>query len=336
MIIRLMAIVLACLTAAGCAGDDASSRSAAPLPAAARGLPVPPDKGYTVGALGDGLFWVTDGVYQAMFMTTGRGVIVVDAPPTFADKMLRAIAETTKERITHVIYSHAHADHIGAASLYPKNATYIAHADTRARLIDADGKDRPEPYGAFVGGQPVPRPTVTFERRYVLRVGRQELRLESRGDDHEPGNIYIYAPRQKVLMKVDIVFPGWTPFMELALAENVRGFIKAHDEILGYDFDWLVGGHYGRLATRADVETQRDYVHDMQANAVTALRGVDFAAIAARTGPENLALLFDTYLNAVAARCAELTLAKWQARLGGADIWTAGHCRRIAESLRVD
>ena len=69
-----------------------------------------------------------------MFLTTGEGVIVVDAPPTIGDKILKAIAEVTDEPITHVIYSHSHADHIGAAGLFPASATYIAHEDTKVHL----------------------------------------------------------------------------------------------------------------------------------------------------------------------------------------------------------
>ncbi|NJN81758.1 MAG: MBL fold metallo-hydrolase [Caldilineaceae bacterium] len=71
-----------------------------------------------------------------IFMVTGEGVIVVDAPPTIGEKALAAIAEVTDEPITHVIYSHAHADHIGAAGIYPEDAVYIAQEETAARLAE--------------------------------------------------------------------------------------------------------------------------------------------------------------------------------------------------------
>src|SRR5262245_48963418 len=121
----LMALMVALAT-------SAASSAAAPLPDAAKGVPIPPDKGYYVKEISDGLYWVTEGVYNTMFLTTGKGVIVVDAPPSFGDKLLKAVAEVTKEPIAYVIYSHAHADHISGASLYPASATYIAHEDTKA------------------------------------------------------------------------------------------------------------------------------------------------------------------------------------------------------------
>ena len=64
-------------------------------------------------------------------------------------------------------------------------------------------------------------------------------------------------PHQKVLMLVDVIFPGWIPFPYLAVANDVTGFIKAHDIALNrYDFDTFVGGHLTRLGTRDDVKVQ--------------------------------------------------------------------------------
>lgn len=310
--------------------------AAAPLPATAMGPTVPQDKGYLVEEIKDGLYWVTNGTYQAMFLTTGEGVIAVDAPPSIGENYLKAIAEVTDEPVTHVIYSHSHADHIAGASMFPQDAVYIAHEDTATQIARPDGPERTVPFGTFVGGSPVPAPTVTFSKSYTLTVGNQTLELEYKGPQHERGNIFIYAPKQKVLLLIDVIFPGWSPFLELAVAEDVPAFIQSHNDILSYDFDVLVSGHLGRYATREDVETQREYVLDMQANAAKALQTVDFMAVAEKTGFENPWLLFGTYLDDVAQECVKLTLTKWNDRLGGADLFTASHCARLVESLRID
>jgi glyoxylase-like metal-dependent hydrolase (beta-lactamase superfamily II) len=306
------------------------------LPDAAHGITVPQNKGYAVEQIGDGLYFVTDGFYTTMFMTTGEGTIVVDAPPSLGDKMLAAVRDVTNEPIRWVVYSHSHADHIGAADIYPKEAVYIAQKETLARLRRMNDPGRVAPYGAFVGGKPVPLPTVTFEETYELKAGRQTLTLSYRGGDHEPGNIYIYAPQQKVLMQVDVIFPGWTPFKDLAIAEDIFGYIKSHDVILSFPFDKMVTGHWNRYATRADVEVQREYIGDIARNAAAALKSVEFYGVAGRVGTQNFARLFDTYLKEVAQKCADLTLAAWNTRLGGADIWTNGHCNQVINALRVD
>ena len=54
----------------------------APVPTTAAGRAIPQDKSYLVEEIGDGLYWVTEGAYQVLFLTTGEGVIAVDAPPT--------------------------------------------------------------------------------------------------------------------------------------------------------------------------------------------------------------------------------------------------------------
>lgn len=311
---------------------DRLGQCVAPLPETAFGVPIDPNKGYFVGEITDGVYWVTEGAYTMMFLTTGVGVIVVDAPPTIGQNILNAIAEVTTEPITHVVYSHSHADHIGAAALYPAGATYIAHEDTLAQLT----RNRPFPFGLFAGGSPVPNPTVTFSSEYTLTVGNKTLELSDKGINHDPGNLFVYAPDQKVLMLVDVIFPGWSPFKNLALAEDVPGFVEAHNQILAYDFDNMVAGHLGRLGTRSDVETQQEYILDIQANTAQALQTVDFFAIAQETGFQNAWLLFDTYLDTVAQVCTDLTLPEWGNRLGNADVFTFDHCWVMAESLRID
>ena len=54
------------------------------VPAAAVGPAVDAGKGYRLQDLGSGLHMVTDNAYQSMFLVYGDGVVVIDAPPSFA------------------------------------------------------------------------------------------------------------------------------------------------------------------------------------------------------------------------------------------------------------
>ena len=320
----LVASALATFATGASAQDTATPEAAefAPIPEAATG-PAIPESGYLVEEIADGLYWVTDGSYQAMFLTTGEGVILVDAPPNLANFLQPAIADVTDEPVTHVVYSHAHTDHIGVAGLFAETATYIGHEETALHLERSADENRPIP-------------SETFSDSMTLEVGSQTLQLDYHGTNHDPGNIFIYAPEQRVLMVIDVVFPGWVPFAQLALAKDVPGFIAAHDQILAYDFDTFIGGHLTRLGTREDVEVQKEYVLDVQANAGEALANVDFMAIAGDVGFENQWVLFGAYFDAVAQYCADLTEEKWVGVLGGADVFTFGHCWVMQESLRID
>lgn len=170
------------------------------IPESARGPPIP-EEGYLVEEIRDNLYWVTDGSYNTMFLVTDEGVVAIDAPPSIEQNYLNAIAEVTDKPITHVIYSHANLDHIGAAGIFPKNATYIAHQDTSAELKRAMSLTKND-------STIPPIPTISFPNNYMLQIGNQTLNLDYYGDNHMSGNLFIYAPNQKTLMLVDIVFPG--------------------------------------------------------------------------------------------------------------------------------
>ncbi|MFL6406463.1 MAG: hypothetical protein ACJ71F_05270 [Nitrososphaeraceae archaeon] len=81
--------------------DNSSTASATvQLPEAAKGPPIPA-KGYLIQQIRGGLYWLTDGAYQTMFMVTDKGVVAVDAPPTIGNNYLKAIAEVTTKPVTY-------------------------------------------------------------------------------------------------------------------------------------------------------------------------------------------------------------------------------------------
>jgi len=105
--VLVVAIGFGAMTSASEQGKNDPAKYAPVLPAVkARALPVDPAKGYLVKQVKPSVFVITDGVYQSAFVTTGQGVILIDAPESFASHIPRAVAEVTKEPIAQVIYSH--------------------------------------------------------------------------------------------------------------------------------------------------------------------------------------------------------------------------------------
>ena len=106
------------------------------------------EQGYYVGRVERNLYWVTDGTYQSAFLTTSDGVVLLDAPPTIGHNIQRAVDEIASangvsNKVTHLIYSHHHADHAGASSLFDKNVIRIGHEETRRLLLRDDDPARP-------------------------------------------------------------------------------------------------------------------------------------------------------------------------------------------------
>ncbi len=295
------------------------------IPQAALG-PEIPAKGYFVEEITDGFYWVTEGVYQSMFVVTETGVIVVDAPPTIGDKILAAIAEVTDKAITHVIYSHSHIDHIGAAAQYPADAVVIAHEETAAQLARALDPSRPVP-------------TETFTLTRTLTVGGKTLELMYPGNNHEPGNIFIYAPEAKIVMVVDVIFPGWMMWRRLALAEDIPGLFSAVDQLLELDFEVAVTGHLGRLGTRDDIKTQQQFMHDLATAAGEGLASVSLGTVAMSLSPADQAnpwAFFDGYIDRVVHYCVDALTPTWRSQLAGFDVFIYDQCLAMEQSLRID
>ncbi|HEY2438330.1 MAG TPA: hypothetical protein VGH93_14205, partial [Solirubrobacteraceae bacterium] len=87
----------------------------APIPRSALG-PTVNEQGYYVGRVHGNLYWITDGTYQSAFLTSRQGVVLFDAPPSIGHNIQRAVDEIAaangvSNEVTHLIYSHHHADH---------------------------------------------------------------------------------------------------------------------------------------------------------------------------------------------------------------------------------
>jgi glyoxylase-like metal-dependent hydrolase (beta-lactamase superfamily II) len=336
------ALLASAPAAAAILGPTLIPQTAANADAATQGdlpsfAPVPPSSfgpalnadGYFVGPISDNLYWVTDGFYQSMFLATARGVVVVDAPPTIGHNLLRAIKQITDQTgtpstVTHLVYSHFHADHIGASSIFDDKVIRVGHTQTRRLLRQAGDPNRPPP-------------TVTFKEQHVLEFGRDRLELAFHGPNHTPDNIFIFAPRHHTLMVVDVLFPGWVPFKNLALSQNIPGWVRAHDITMDYDWTSLVGGHLGRLGVRADGQLQRQYIRDLDTSVKQTMTSLDPTPFFQKYGPSgNAWAIFKTYLDAAATQAAAPVVDKYLGKLGGADVFTVENASALFESLRID
>jgi glyoxylase-like metal-dependent hydrolase (beta-lactamase superfamily II) len=300
----------------------------APIPRSALG-PALNEQGYYVGRVERNLYWVTDGVYQSAFLTTDDGVVLFDAPPSIGPNLRRAVDEITaangvSNTVTHLVYSHHHADHAGAASLFGGDVVRIGHEETR-RLLQRDDDD----------GRPAPE--VTFADRYTLEVARERVELAWLGPNHSPDNIYIHFPDHDTLMLIDVVNAGWVPIYNLNLSEDVPGYMAAPATALSYPWTHFISGHLGRLATRDDVAVHQAYIADIEASAQEALASVDPVPFYMHYG-ENLWAGVKAHLDAVTERAAAPIIAKYTGVLAAADIeiFTRTTTFAVMQSLRLD
>ena len=298
----------------------------APIPRTALG-PALNDKGYYVGRVERNLYWITDGVYQSAFVTTRDGVVLLDAPPTIGNNIRRAVDEIAaangvSNKVTHLIYSHHHADHAGASSLFDKSVTRIGHEETRRLLLRDNDPARPVP-------------DEIFQDRRTLNIGGERIELAWLGSNHTPDNIYIHFPEHDALMLIDIVNVRWAPFGIVNLSEDIPGFVEAPAKALAYPWKHFIAGHLGRLGTRDDVILHQQYMADLVDNVKSAITKVDPTPYFQKYG-ENAWAGVKTYLDAVTDLAAAPVIEKYTGVLAAADVYTASTTFWLMESLRLD
>ena len=303
----------------------------APVPTSELGPPIDPARGYRTEDFGSGVYMVTEGAYQAMIVVSDHGVILADAPPSIGANLLKAVNDVAPgAKVVELIYSHAHVDHIGYAGEIQKSnpsMAIAAQAETRKILARAQDPARPVP-------------TVTFstqDQDFPVVVGNQTLQLQYPGPNHEPGNIGIYHPGQKVLMLVDVIFPGWTMWRRLGDAQDVPGYFDLVKSMTTrWDFDHLIAGHVGRAGTKADVALQLDFLTDLHNAAYEGLATVKPGETVNPKNANNVWAFYRDYVDRVTNHCVNKISPKWASKLAAYDVWVYDQCMAMEQSLRID
>ncbi|WP_043679493.1 MBL fold metallo-hydrolase [Streptomyces xylophagus] len=298
----------------------------APVPQSSLG-PALNSQGYYVGRIKRNLYWVTDGTYVSAFLTTRDGVVLLDAPPSIGHNIQRAIDDVTRpsglsNKVTHLIYSHHHSDHAGGSGIFGRHVTRIGHSETRRLLIRDNDPNKPAP-------------EETFEDRRVLHIGGERIELAWLGANHTPDNIYIHLPDHDSLMLVDVALPGWVPFANLNINEDIPGSLKAPAKALKYPWTTFIGGHLGRLGTRHDLRIHIDYMDDLETEIRKALTTVDGTPYFVKYGNNTWAAV-KTYLDEVIAVAARPVVQKYTGVLAAADVFTESNAFMLMESMRLD
>jgi glyoxylase-like metal-dependent hydrolase (beta-lactamase superfamily II) len=288
--------------------------------AKARAWAVDPQKGYLVRQIKPDIFVVTDGSYQALFVTTGKGVVLFDAPPSFAQHIVPAVTDVTTEPIVKLVYSHIHVDHIGGAGLILKQnpkIEIVAEEGVTKFLREQNDPNRPVPTRMFKDHETLNSGSATAE----LKVGQWHS---------PPGDLFIYLPDKNVLMAVDTMSSGSVPFMGLDLTMNMDAYLKVFDHVLAYDFDVLVPGHHSNPSTRDDVKQVKDYVMDIY-NTIQRIHESDHRSLIAQAvqkyGSDNSYAVARVLIDSEVTQCAQEIKERWMTKLDNVDVWAVSQCR---------
>jgi glyoxylase-like metal-dependent hydrolase (beta-lactamase superfamily II) len=280
---------------------------------------VDPQKGYAVKQLKPDVYMITEGAYESAFVTTGKGAVLFDAPPSFAKHIVEAVAETTREPVVEMVYSHMHVDHIGGAGLILKQVPklqILAEEGTADFLREMRDPHRPVP-------------TRTFKDHYVLKLGSLTADMKV-GHWHTPeGDLLITIPDKKIIIAIDAFSAGATPFMNFDLTMNMYDYLQFFDQLQAMDFDLLIPGHHSTPATKEDLEVAKSYVTDV-VDTMAGILAENYQPLVERATQkygENKWAIASVVMDSEVNQCAKEITARWIDKLEGVDIWAPSHCR---------
>lgn len=291
---------------------------------------VDPTKGVETRKVADGVFVITDGVWQSAFVVTKAGVVVFDAPETYAAKIRAEIAAQTTQPITTLVYTHVHNDHIGGSAAFAdiKGLEIVALTSVARFLAEKNDPDRL-------------RPTRTFDGELVLDPGGTRIELRAAHYHSDEGDLIVYIPQARFLMAIDTLAPGYGPFMGFDITSNFHEYLHVFDTLLEYKFDVFVGGHLTHPGNRADVEVAREFTRDVYETVKRVHRETDLMGVFVETAKEiggfdNKYLLFDRFLDVVTERATAEIKQRWMGRLAGIDVFAEDHVRTALIYVRWD
>jgi len=287
-------------------------------------------KGYLVKKVKPNVYVITDGIWQSAFVTTGKGVILLDAPESYGKHIVKAVSEVSNEPIKMLIYTHSHVDHIGG-SQYLQNIPGL-------KILAS------QPVTDFLVEKNDPRrliPTQTYTGDYVVNMGTETIRLDYHGNFHSTeSDAFVYLPKRKFLMVIDSLAPGYVPFRDFDLTHNFHEYLKMFDAILNYDFDIFVGGHLTQIGNAEDVRITQAYVKDVYQTVKRIHTQTNqfeiMGAAAKKIGWDNKFALFNVFLEHVVDESAKEIEARWINKLAGVDVWAKSHARTALIYVRWD
>ena len=147
-------------------------------------------------------------------------VMVIDtqATPVMAQDVIRRIRAVTDKPIRYVTLSHYHAVRVlGAAGYKPEHI--IASRDTYDLIVERGAQDMqseierfPRLFRAVESVPGLTWPTIVFEKRMTLMLGKLQVEIMQLGRGHTKGDTVVWLPQDRVLFSGDLVEYDATPY----------------------------------------------------------------------------------------------------------------------------
>jgi glyoxylase-like metal-dependent hydrolase (beta-lactamase superfamily II) len=230
-----------------------------------------------IDKLKDNLYVMKGGGGNSSVFITATGVVVVDTKnPGWGQPLLDAIRKVTDKRVTTIINTHTHGDHVSGNVEFPAEVDVVTHVNTAANMkaMRPNSTAAPSatpPRNIFNENNGKGLAKRTFSDKMTIGRGSEQIDLMYFGRAHTNGDALIFFPAHRVLHIADM-FPGRElPIMDSNNGGTAVGYADTLTKVLGFsekNADVIVNGHNNTTSTNADLKDYiqfiRGYVRDVQ------------------------------------------------------------------------
>ena len=245
-----------------------------------------------VTRVGDVVYQAT-GIANTHLIPTSEGNVIFDTGlATQAAEQRKVLEEAAGSgRVTHVILSHSHQDHVGGVALWLDEETQvIAHAEfleeqrylkelepylwKRNRRLFPWMPETPPASGLLEFGRVAPNVFVAGEESLSFEQGGIRFEVISTPGAEGADNVCLWLPDQKILLSGDFFGPIFPQFPNIFTmrGEKTRKpieYIRSLDRLIGLEPEIVIPSHlepvHGHEQIKAAMIRMRDavqYVHD--------------------------------------------------------------------------
>ena len=234
--------------------------------------------------ISDNIFQAT-GVSNANLITTSAGDVLFDTGlSTQSARQYKALREVIPDlELSHIIVSHAHADHSGGVKLWQREGVLIiAHAEFseeqryltalqpyfwhRNRTLFPFMPQEPPTNPLLAYGGVKPSITVARGRPYRFRQGGVTFDLFALSGAEGADNLVLWLPERKILFSGDFFGPLFPQFPNIFTmrGEKIRKpveYIQSLEEIIALEPELIIPSHKNVISGKVKIMTGLKKIH---------------------------------------------------------------------------
>ena len=205
----------------------------------------------SVTEIAEDVYRLQNNFHYSMVVITDEGAVVTDPINADAAAWIKTeVAKLTDKPVSHLIYSHSHADHASGGETLAENATVIAQVNAPPAI---DGV----------------KVTQKFAQDYEFSAGDKTFELTWLGPGHGEDLIAVVVRPSNVAFITDAASPKRLPWSNMGGA-NIDQWIEQVRKIESLDFDIFAPAH-GNVGVKSDATDVRIYMENLKTEVLAGL-----------------------------------------------------------------